>query len=130
MSKEQDKYNSLAAMAEKEAETLLNSYGFFDIKEEDKNIAKFEEILWDIAKKYALGEVSSLIFDEVCGYYNGTYVYYKLSHGAESLIIDGIELDYYKYIQPNEKELQLLNNGIKKELKQHFGTEIESLFKI
>jgi len=125
-----DIYETLFTKSSFESKKLLSEYGYFDLNEDEDPIPLFEEILWSLAKKYAFGEINSVVFNSICNYFKGGYVPDNMSYDAQSLVLAGEELDYYTYISPDSIEVLQINNSIKRKLIDRFGPSVESKFKI
>jgi hypothetical protein len=123
-------YNMLVQNSRSDSKKILSELGFFKLTEDEKSIPRYEEILWNLAKKYALGEIQSTVFNAICDYYNRGYISGKLSSQALTLVISGDELDYYTYLHLDHEKLQQINEVIKRNLIIHFGPSIGTEFKI
>lgn len=115
-------YAKLKEIAWQESEDYLNKNGyFFSDSYTDVDLIMFEELIWKAAMDYTQGNLSSQTFNVICSDYEGNPVYYNLSDPARDLIYNGLNLDYYKYIKPDEEKLLEINNNIKKLVIFYFG---------
>lgn len=117
-------YEEIHEKAYIESEEYLKNNGyFFDDTYTDQDLEMFENLIWKAGKDYQDGTLSSSAFNIICSDFQGNPVYYSLSSYARTLISNGLELDYYMYIAPNEKELLEINNNIKKLLIWRFQSQ-------
>ena len=115
-------YEQIHEQAWKDSEEYLNKNGyFFSDTYTDEDLINLEKLIWDAARDYVRGNLSSSAFNVICSDYQGNPVYYSLSDHAVSLISNGLELDYYMFVNPDQKKLIEIENNIKKLVIYYFG---------
>ena len=114
-------YEQIHEQAWKDSEKFMTSGGYFfsDSYTEDDKV-KLENLLWNAAKSYVNGDLSSSAFNVVCSDYQGNPVYYSLSPEAIDLVSLGLELDYFMYIEEDKEKINEIQSSIKKLVLNNF----------
>jgi len=115
-------YEQIYKQASKDSEGYLNKNGyFFSDTYTDEDLINLEKLIWDAARDYVGGNLSSSVFNVICSDYQGNPVYYSLSEYARDLIYNGMNLDYYMYIEPVQEKVVEAETNIKKLVIYYFG---------
>ena len=115
-------YEQIYEQAWKDSEEYLNKNGyFFSDTYTDEDLINLEKLIWDAARDYVRGNLSSSAFNVTCSDYHGNPVYYSLSEYARDLIYNGMNLDYYMYIKPDQEKVVEAETNIKKLVIYYFG---------
>lgn len=105
-------FDEIYDKAEEIAEELLANTGYFELEQDFYNLdykfaePAYEKLLWDYAQMYVSGEISLEVFDTICGYFEASPAHHSMSGSALGVMYSGLELIYYKYVCPDEVELQ------------------------
>jgi hypothetical protein len=115
----EDNFNDNWEKARTEARELLSNTGYYEVENSfyvtDYRIAEaaFEKLLWDYAKMYVEDQISADVFDYICGVFEGSPAQHTLNPDAQDIMYEGVELIYYRDVNPDAEEFHRINNYLK-----------------